>query len=143
DHRIPQQLQGADRSQGRRYDRRVRQFLALVEEHHEEEGCALLGGPAAAGDGRSHDVRPSLTLNPASPLIDVPDAAHRERRLFHGDLSMTSLEQSAPTSLRLVAADGARFGIIALIAFLTLVDLFATQAILPSLVVKFGVSRAT
>lgn len=56
---------------------------------------------------------------------------------------MTSLDQSAPTSLRMVAADGARFGIIALIAFLTLVDLFATQAILPSLVVKFGVSRAT
>jgi predicted MFS family arabinose efflux permease len=56
---------------------------------------------------------------------------------------MTSLDQSAPASLRLVAGDGARFAIIALIAFLTLVDLFATQAILPSLVVKFGVSRAT
>ncbi|TIX42858.1 MAG: MFS transporter, partial [Mesorhizobium sp.] len=42
-----------------------------------------------------------------------------------------------------MAADGWRFGLIALIAFLTLVDLFATQAILPSLVVKFGVSRAT
>ncbi|ESW67157.1 MFS transporter [Mesorhizobium sp. C277A] len=43
----------------------------------------------------------------------------------------------------MVAADGRRFGLIALIAFLTLVDLFATQAILPSLVIKFGVSRAT
>ena len=36
-----------------------------------------------------------------------------------------------------------RFSLVALIAFLTLVDLFATQAILPSLVMKFGVSRAT
>jgi predicted MFS family arabinose efflux permease len=57
---------------------------------------------------------------------------------------MTSLEQTASaSSLRIVAADSARFGIIALIAFLTLVDLFAAQAILPSLVQKFGVSRAT
>ena len=56
---------------------------------------------------------------------------------------MTSLEQSGPTSLRMVAADSARFALIALIAFLTLVDLFAVQAILPSLVQKFGVSRAT
>lgn len=57
---------------------------------------------------------------------------------------MTSLEPSASVStLRIVAADGVRFGIIALIAFLTLVDLFAAQAILPSLVAKFGVSRAT
>ena len=56
---------------------------------------------------------------------------------------MTSIEQSARASLRMVAADSARFGIIALIAFLTLVDLFAAQAILPSLVTKFGVSRAT
>jgi len=56
---------------------------------------------------------------------------------------MTSLEQSGPTSLRMVAADSARFALIALIAFLTLVDLFAAQAILPSLVQKFGVSRAT
>lgn len=55
---------------------------------------------------------------------------------------MTTLEQSPPASLRMVAADGARFGIIALIAFLTLVDLFAAQAILPSLVQKFNVSRA-
>ncbi|MBZ9845715.1 MFS transporter [Mesorhizobium sp. CA5] len=43
----------------------------------------------------------------------------------------------------MAAADSWRFGLIALIAFLTLVDLFATQAILPSLVMKFGVSRAT
>lgn len=56
---------------------------------------------------------------------------------------MTTSEQTEPTRLRMVAADSWRFGLIALIAFLTLVDLFATQAILPSLVVKFGVSRAT
>jgi len=56
---------------------------------------------------------------------------------------MTTSEHTEPTRLRMVAADGWRFGLIALIAFLTLVDLFATQAILPSLVVKFGVSRAT
>jgi MFS transporter, YNFM family, putative membrane transport protein len=35
-----------------------------------------------------------------------------------------------------------RYGLIALIAFLTLVDLFAAQAVLPSLVEKFQVSRA-
>ncbi len=56
---------------------------------------------------------------------------------------MTTSEQTEPTRLRMVAADSGRFGLIALIAFLTLVDLFATQAILPSLVIKFGVSRAT
>lgn len=56
---------------------------------------------------------------------------------------MTTSELTEPTRLRMVAADSRRFGLIALIAFLTLVDLFATQAILPSLVIKFGVSRAT
>ncbi|TIS89288.1 MFS transporter [Mesorhizobium sp.] len=56
---------------------------------------------------------------------------------------MTTSEQTEPTRLGMVAADSWRFGIIAVIAFLTLVDLFATQAILPSLVMKFGVSRAT
>lgn len=56
---------------------------------------------------------------------------------------MTTSEQTEPTRLRMVAADSWRFGLIALIAFLTLVDLFATQAILPSLVIRFGVSRAT
>jgi predicted MFS family arabinose efflux permease len=56
---------------------------------------------------------------------------------------MTSLQQTAPTALRMAAADRIRFGIIASIAFLTLVDLFAAQAILPSLVAKFAVSRAT
>ncbi|TIW67081.1 MAG: MFS transporter, partial [Mesorhizobium sp.] len=56
---------------------------------------------------------------------------------------MTSSEHTEPRRLRMVAADSWRFGLIALIAFLTLVDLFATQAILPSLVARFGVSRAT
>jgi predicted MFS family arabinose efflux permease len=56
---------------------------------------------------------------------------------------MTMSEHTQPTRLRIVAADSWRFGLVALIAFLTLVDLFATQAILPSLVIKFGVSRAT
>ena len=56
---------------------------------------------------------------------------------------MTTSEHAEPTRLRMVAADGWRFGIVAVIAFLTLVDLFATQAILPSLVTRFGVSRAT
>lgn len=41
-----------------------------------------------------------------------------------------------------VAADRLRFAIIALIAFLTLVDLFAAQAILPTLVEKFQASPA-
>ncbi|ANT50168.1 MFS transporter [Mesorhizobium amorphae] len=56
---------------------------------------------------------------------------------------MTTSEHTEPARLRMVAADSWRFGLVALIAFLTLVDLFATQAILPSLVTKFGVSRAT
>jgi YNFM family putative membrane transporter len=56
---------------------------------------------------------------------------------------MSSFEQTAAAPLHLAAADAARFAIISLIAFLTLVDLFAAQAILPSLVQKFGVSRAT
>ncbi|RWM09841.1 MFS transporter [Mesorhizobium sp.] len=56
---------------------------------------------------------------------------------------MTTSEHTELMRLRRVAADSWRFGLIALIAFLTLVDLFATQAILPSLVIRFGVSRAT
>jgi len=56
---------------------------------------------------------------------------------------MTSYDEAAPARSRMVAADSLRFAVIAVIAFLTLVDLFAAQAILPSLVVKFGVSRAT
>src|SRR5437762_14295464 len=56
---------------------------------------------------------------------------------------MTTSEHTGSTRLRMAAADSGSFGLIALIAFLTLVDLFATQAILPSLVIKFGVSRAT
>jgi predicted MFS family arabinose efflux permease len=55
---------------------------------------------------------------------------------------MTSCDDAVPAKFRMRAAGGLRFGIIALIAFLTLVDLFAAQAILPSLVAKFGVSRA-
>jgi YNFM family putative membrane transporter len=51
--------------------------------------------------------------------------------------------QFSQARVRAAAADGVRFSIIALIAFLTLVDLFAAQAILPSLVQKFSVSRAT
>lgn len=58
---------------------------------------------------------------------------------------MTDVEQPLRTSLHapaLARADSWRFGLIALIAFLTLVDLFAAQAVLPSLVEKFQVSRA-
>ncbi|ASY66777.1 4-hydroxybenzoate transporter (plasmid) [Sinorhizobium sojae CCBAU 05684] len=53
---------------------------------------------------------------------------------------------SLPASMSILAspaADRWHFGIIAVIAFLTLVDLFAAQAILPSLQREFGVSRAT
>ncbi|AFL50918.1 YNFM family putative membrane transporter [Sinorhizobium fredii] len=55
-------------------------------------------------------------------------------------------QASLPTPLSVLstpAADRWHFGVIALIAFLTLVDLFAAQAILPSLQREFGVSRAT
>ncbi len=60
---------------------------------------------------------------------------------------MTTIE-SRPASVAraseaMPSADAWRYIIIAIIAFLTLVDLFATQAILPSLVVKYQVSRAT
>jgi YNFM family putative membrane transporter len=56
---------------------------------------------------------------------------------------VTSIDRTAAGNFRMIAADSARFGLIALIAFLTLVDLFAAQAILPSLVDRFGVSPAT
>ena len=56
---------------------------------------------------------------------------------------MTDIENPLATSTQMHAADKWRFGLIALIAFLTLVDLFAAQAVLPSLVEKFQVSRAT
>ncbi|MCA1449845.1 MFS transporter [Ensifer sp. IC3342] len=59
---------------------------------------------------------------------------------------MANLDRATlPASVSLLAspaADRWHFGIIALIAFLTLVDLFAAQAILPSLQREFGVSRA-
>lgn len=59
---------------------------------------------------------------------------------------MTDIEHSPlahDPSLPAARTDSWRFGLVALIAFLTLVDLFAAQAVLPSLVDKFGVSRAT
>ena len=57
---------------------------------------------------------------------------------------MAAVQDAKPgASLHLSRQMRMRFGLIALIAFLTLVDLFAAQAILPSLVIKFGVSRAT
>lgn len=56
---------------------------------------------------------------------------------------MTTTEHAPRhADLRALTADGLRFGLIALTAFLTLVDLFAAQAILPSLVREFGVGRA-
>ena len=56
---------------------------------------------------------------------------------------MTGIEHVInPPRATIANADGLRFAIIALIAFLTLVDLFAAQAILPSLVAKFQVSPA-
>ncbi len=55
---------------------------------------------------------------------------------------MTTMDP-AMRDARMIAADAARFAIITLIAFLTLVDLFAAQAILPALVDRFQVSRAT
>ncbi|WP_040960449.1 MFS transporter [Sinorhizobium fredii] len=59
---------------------------------------------------------------------------------------MTNLDRAAPATVCVLATPAAErlhFGIIALIAFLTLVDLFAAQAILPSLQRQFEVSRAT
>ncbi|EHK53373.1 MFS transporter [Allomesorhizobium alhagi] len=55
---------------------------------------------------------------------------------------MTNHQEILPGGLRMAAGDSMRFSVIAVIAFLTLVDLFAAQAILPSLVEKFEVSRA-
>ena len=51
-----------------------------------------------------------------------------------------SIAAIATSRARPALADGARSSIVALIAFLTLVDLFATQAILPSLAVAYRVT---
>ncbi|MEC9344094.1 MAG: MFS transporter, partial [Pseudomonadota bacterium] len=56
---------------------------------------------------------------------------------------MTSTQILMPMRRSFPTADAWRYGVIALIAFLTLVDLFATQAILPSLTRKYAVSPAT
>ncbi|WP_183914683.1 MFS transporter [Rhizobium lentis] len=58
---------------------------------------------------------------------------------------MTNFEQPLASTHadKKLRTDSWRFGLIALIAFLTLVDLFAAQAVLPSLVERFQVSRAT
>jgi len=56
---------------------------------------------------------------------------------------MSTSETFMPSQRAALVADSWRYGVIALIAFLTLVDLFATQAILPSLAAKYDVSPAT
>ncbi|AJC83336.1 MFS transporter (plasmid) [Rhizobium sophoriradicis] len=58
---------------------------------------------------------------------------------------MTDIEQPLASihADKTLRADSWRFGLIALIAFLTLIDLFAAQAVLPSLVERFQVSHAT
>src|SRR5262245_51350064 len=53
---------------------------------------------------------------------------------------MSTLEGASQTVRPLES--GVAAAVVGLIAFLTLVDLFAAQAILPSLVAKFGTSRA-
>jgi MFS transporter, YNFM family, putative membrane transport protein len=57
---------------------------------------------------------------------------------------MTGIEHviDPPKATFGAAADRLRFALIALIAFLTLVDLFAAQAVLPSLAEKFGATPA-
>lgn len=52
---------------------------------------------------------------------------------------MTSVATGAPSRLGATL----RFLLIAAIAFLTLVDLFATQVIIPELTLRYGVSPAT
>jgi MFS family permease len=49
---------------------------------------------------------------------------------------------AAPRPMRAALAERARSSIVAVIAFLTLVDLFATQAILPSLALAYRVTPA-
>lgn len=56
---------------------------------------------------------------------------------------MSTSETLMPSGRAALGADSWRYGVIALIAFLTLVDLFATQAILPSLAKKYAVSPST
>lgn len=56
---------------------------------------------------------------------------------------MTTPETPIYANRAVLAADNWRYGIIALIAFLTLVDLFATQAILPTLASRYGVNPST
>lgn len=56
---------------------------------------------------------------------------------------MSATDQILPAGRVRLAADAWRYGVIATIAFLTLVDLFATQAILPSLARKYAVSAST
>lgn len=57
-------------------------------------------------------------------------------------VAMPEMAPHAPPDRHDVAASLRRFVLIALIAFLTLVDLFATQAILPPLTRAYGVSPA-
>ena len=59
--------------------------------------------------------------------------------MTHQTLSAAAM---GPWRMRAAVADRARSSIVALIAFLTLVDLFATQAILPSLVRVYRVTPA-
>ena len=70
DHRIQQQLQGADRAQGRRRDAGIRRTGALVEEQWQRTGCPDFRRPVAAGNGRrSDDVGLSSLSQPAHRTV--------------------------------------------------------------------------
>jgi predicted MFS family arabinose efflux permease len=80
-------------------------------------------------------------INNPSQRDGVPDALFGNVR--RQEIPVTATDAEPRATLRHAAVENGRFMLIALIAFLTLVDLFAAQAILPSLVQKFDVSRAT
>ncbi len=114
----------------------------LVEEQRQGAGHPLLGRHPAAGHGRAHDVSRASPRTSSQSLPTFPAGQAGNVEPFPENSNDQHRADGADT-LRMVAADSMRFGIIALIAFLTLVDLFAAQAILPSLVDEVRVSRAT
>ena len=142
------ELRRADRAQGRRRRCRDPGRFALVEEPRRQDRRAALRRPAE-GYERPQHVRAS---SPRPPRLDVTPRFPSPRRGVTS-ISLASIKEPrpcrrsvtrcrppSPRPTRHSAGAFFRSIVIALTAFLTLVDLFATQAILPMLTEHYGVT---
>src|SRR4029078_8844847 len=149
DRRICLELRRANRAQGRRRRCRDPGRFALVEEPRRQDRRAALRRPVE-GYERPQHVRASSPRRPRRdvtprcfppPGRGVTSICYRFRSRSK---AMSEISHAVPSSKPEAHAYSAgalfRSVVIALTAFLTLVDLFATQAILPMLTEHYGVT---